>query len=251
MYIHNIINRIKRFSLKLERIELFVDKPWVIIDDDKCYQKYVFKRDKTLILSVNGKVQIGSWDYIPSANSILIDRVTDKILLNQLYFDEASMALKMDGFTDEYFFLVNENLVPDLNIEKYLKKIFYRKFNIVTGILDTGKTLEIFLEKKDFPMIGMKATIEGDVVKYAKLKPKNSDAYYEIENSQIIRIFYPHTYKIESDRLITIEHKTQGIVEKGDLVHYKNQLIDDGKYKIGFMKKIIIRNGVIKKVSII
>ena len=80
-YLQEIVNRLSQFSEKLDNATLFIDKPWVLIDTESNYHKYIFKRNGQLIMSLNGQVQLGKWEYLTVAKSILIDRIKDKVLL--------------------------------------------------------------------------------------------------------------------------------------------------------------------------
>ena len=130
-YLTNLIQRLKEFSANLDKIEFFVDVPWVIVDENLNQQKYIFKRNGDLIMSLNGQVNIGKWELLSAARSILIDRIQDKILLNQNFIDPAVMILKKDGFNDENLILANQILIPDLNVTEYLKQLYYQKNKIV------------------------------------------------------------------------------------------------------------------------
>ena len=66
-------------------------------------------------MSKDGQVNMGKWDYLPEAKSLLIDRGKDTILCNEGFIDEAVMILKMDGTNNNFFVLANENIVPDLD----------------------------------------------------------------------------------------------------------------------------------------
>ena len=63
-YINNILPRLKEFSESLDRKEVFIDHPWVIVDDNLNQEKYIFKRNGDLIMSLNGQVTIGKWEYL-------------------------------------------------------------------------------------------------------------------------------------------------------------------------------------------
>src|SRR5438067_1451304 len=126
-YLSNLIPRIKQFSQDLDKKDVFVDIPWVIIDEQQKQQKYIFKRNGELLMSSNGQVTIGKWEYLSTAKSLLIDRIVDKILLNQNFIDSAVMVLKKDGIKDENLILANEILLPDLDVVRYLKNLFYQK----------------------------------------------------------------------------------------------------------------------------
>ena len=130
VYLNNLISRLKEYSVTLDKKEIFLEMPWVIIDDNLNQQKYIFKRNGDLVMSLNGQVSLGKWEYLPAARSLLIDRIKDKILLNQNFIDPAVMILKKDGFKDENLIMANEILIPDLDVANYLKKLFHQKKNL-------------------------------------------------------------------------------------------------------------------------
>jgi len=93
----------------------------VLIDEKSNKQQYIFERDGNLIMSFNGKVQYGKWRYIPAARSLVIDRgESDSLLLNHAFVNQGACILKKDGNMEDPWILVNENVVPDLDLEKYL-----------------------------------------------------------------------------------------------------------------------------------
>lgn len=188
-YLQDIVNRLFQFSEKLDNTSLFIDKPWVLIDSESNYHKYIFKRDGQLIMSLNGQVQLGKWEYLALAKSILIDRIKDKVLLNQSFFNGAVMVLKVDGNNNDLFILANEEMIPDLDAKKYLQSIYYRKFNIITGILENGNILEVHRGSSGTKLkIGMKATIDGEQPDDGKYKSQSTGRYYEIKNGKVFRI---------------------------------------------------------------
>lgn len=130
-------------TLSLKKKGILVEKPWALIDDDGEIQKLIFKRDKGLILSKNGKVTEGSWDYYPEAKALLIDRVKDKLLLKEQFIDENVLILKKDGTDNDFFALANENSLPDFNIPKYLNSLKCKEFKIEERKLLNGNIIQI------------------------------------------------------------------------------------------------------------
>jgi hypothetical protein len=123
LYIKNLLPRLRQYSQTLDKIELLVEHPWVLIDDEGNQQKYIFRRGGKLILSFNGRVSFGTWEYLPSARSLLIDLDEGTILLNHDFVDPAVMILKMDGNKDKPFVLANENLIPDMDVVRHLEEL--------------------------------------------------------------------------------------------------------------------------------
>ena len=70
LYLNNLLSRLKQYSENLDRKEIFIEIPWVIVDDNQNQQKYIFKRNGDLI----------KWEYLSAARSLLIDQQFFKFL---------------------------------------------------------------------------------------------------------------------------------------------------------------------------
>lgn len=69
IYLKSVVNQLRNYSTTLDKTSILINKPWTLIDEEFEMQKLIFKKNKELILSKNGQVQIGSWDYFPEAKS--------------------------------------------------------------------------------------------------------------------------------------------------------------------------------------
>jgi len=239
LYIENILPRLKQFSQDLDKKEFFIETPWIYIDEDLNRQKYIFKRNGDLIMSCNGHVTIGKWEYLSIAKSLLIDRITDKILLNQFFIDSAIMVLKLDGNHDN-FILANELIIPDFNVIDYLKKIYYEKNNISTIELENG----VFLEILNYQGSIIKSTvnINGESVKDGVLKNTKYSKKYVIKDSKITKVLVDHLYKTDKgDLVVEIRQYMDAMID--DNVYLNNSSAPDGKYKRGFMDYLYVRDG--------
>lgn len=118
-YLLNLLPRLKQHSKTLDHLENFIEKPWVHIDEENGRVLYIFKRDQQLLVSINGRVTSGTWEYIKPANSILISRSNEHFLLNHAFISDGLMVLRQDG-TQSHWVMINEQVIPDLNVEKYL-----------------------------------------------------------------------------------------------------------------------------------
>ena len=137
------LNAIKSHSLSLNKMVILVNKPWVLVDHTGALQKLIFRKNGELILSVNGKVHIGKWEYLPALESILLERVDDKVLLNEVFVDENALILKKDGTDQEFFPLVNEQKIPNYDIVQYLLELRNEAENISRIHLQDGKFMEV------------------------------------------------------------------------------------------------------------
>ncbi len=139
-YLKNLLPRLKEFSASLDKIEVFVDRHWVFIDNNGNQHTYIFKRDGRLIMSLNGDAQTGKWEFLAAAKSILVDRNVDKILLNQALVFDGLMFLKKDGTESDPWVLVNKQVVPDLNYINYLRGLIIEKMRLKEFKLNDGRT---------------------------------------------------------------------------------------------------------------
>jgi hypothetical protein len=243
-YLKSILPHLRNYSLTLDKTSILIDKPWALIDDEYELQKLIFKKNKELVLSKNGKASIGKWDYFPQAKSLLIDRNTDIILCNEQYIDEGIMILKLDGTENRFFILANENIVPDLDAFRYLKAIWYQKLNIVSRKLNNGKVIEIQrFSELDSINIRNNVFFDGNAVPDGKYLYKSGERVLYIENSKIANICFIKTYKTINSLELTVEQSNDYSRSFGDLVLINNQPAPDGTYKLGFIKKIKVKNG--------
>ncbi len=107
-FISDIIPKIQKFSHKLDDLTLLTNHHWVVVDEIKKIKNvYIFRKNNELLISTNGEVDKGKWEYLGN-NSLLIDKNEKSYLFKHGFFDENVLALKIDG-KEEYAFLINEN----------------------------------------------------------------------------------------------------------------------------------------------
>jgi hypothetical protein len=121
-YLSSIIPRLEKFSRKLDKTEIFVEKTWIHIDESSNHHEYMFMRDKRLILSVNGAVITGTWELLPNGK-LLLNRVKDEILFQNIFFTDAIMILQKSGSNEDPFTFINEDRIPDLDVVRYLQDL--------------------------------------------------------------------------------------------------------------------------------
>jgi hypothetical protein len=256
-YLRSIIPSIKNFSQSLDKTSLLIDKPWVLIDENHDVQKLIFKKNKELILSNNGQVTLGSWDYLAEAKCLLIDRGTDKILCNQGYIDEGILILKLDASVDQFFILANQNIITDLNVFKYILWKRRLHLNIRSITLSTGEILEAFpkeewranLEIGDEVSIDLERVADGEYF-VARGEFDDFTIKLTVKDSLIANKKYLKQYKSKDGIILIVEQTNPFVSYKiGDKVVQKVGVIKDKKYKIIGARYIHVRNGVIFKKS--
>lgn len=245
-YVLNLIPRLKKFSESLSKRELFIDIPWAVIDEKSNQQKYIFKRNGEFVMSINGQVTVGKWEYLASANSLLIDRISDKILLNHAFLDVAVMALKFDGSEHNLLLLANHNLIPDLDVFSYLRSFYITKNKIKFAELSDGRLLEVHDCQWGTVLPNMEVTLDGEPISDGILPPTKSGKIWVMKDSRINKILVRHDYETR-EGVITIERQENSPYKVGDIVFKDGQPAPDGKYRLGFFSHITVENGRIAK----
>ena len=202
LHLKDYLNKLKKYSHQLDNFALLTDQPWVTNLEDqgeRCI--YIFRqKENQLITSNNGNVKKGTWDYLPSMKSLLIELGEETTLYNQGFLDKSILILKKDG-TDEHQLFVNENKI-ETTIEKLLQKVensylyqiktedvtfkIKQSEKMVKFISDNG-VLKIFTKKKSGYEIGDKIMLNDKVPNDGKIKLGFWN-YILVENGRIKKI---------------------------------------------------------------
>lgn len=250
VYLKSLVSQLKNFSLSLDKTSILIDKPWAMIDDEQEMQKLIFKKNKELILSKNGQVEIGKWDYFPEAKSLLIDRNYDKILCNEGFIDKGVMILKLDGTDNRFFVLANENMIPDLDADRYLKELRYQKLRITAVELVDGRILEIQNEYGTNPSIGQSVSIDSEPIEDGEYQLADKGKRYDIRKGKIFRILTETRYVNPADgKEIVILQKFHDFPSKGDSVFIYGMPAEDGIVDFTKSKRLIVKDGKVVKVE--
>ena len=244
VYLKSIAKQLKNYSLSLNKTSILIDKPWALIDDEFEIQKLIFKKNKELILSRNGKVQEGKWDYFPEAKSLLIDRNKDKILCNEAFVDKGVIILKLDGTENRFFILANENVVPDLDINRYLKELRYQKLKIAEVELNDGRILEVQRESEyNAPQLGNPVTVDAEPIEDGKYQLAKNKKYLEIKKGRIFKILTETKYVNPEKQEIYIQQQYSWKLKNGDYVFMFGQQVNNAVINFSKSKNLVVRDG--------
>ena len=247
IYLKSIVKDLRNHTASIEKGNLLIDKPWASIDEEQEMLKLIFKKNKELILSKNGQVQIGKWDYFPEAKSLLIDRNTDKILCNEAFIDKGVMVLRLDGTDNRFFILANENIIPDLDANRYLKELRHQTLKIVESKLADGRILEIHRnEQYERAEVGNHVTVDAEILEDGKYQLAKVEKYIEVRDGMIYKILTETTYINPDNVEIKIQQADNYKVKSGDEVFMSGKLV--GSMVINFSKN---RNLVVKKGKVV
>jgi hypothetical protein len=131
-YISNIIPSLARFSKKLDDITLLTSKHWVILNETtQIKSTYIFRNNKELIVSENGIVVHGTWDYL-GFNKLLLRFNNNSFLFQHGFLENDILALQLDGM-NKYAIFINEGR-SDLNTLKKIDTHLNRKYLSSNGV---------------------------------------------------------------------------------------------------------------------
>jgi len=197
-FVIDIIPKIKQYSERLDNITLLTSKHWVLLEElDRSKSVYIFRSNKELLISINGRVTKAKWEYIGN-EAILIDIGNESYLLKHGFFDENILALKIDGL-NEYALLVNESKFDQtLNtLEKISEVLNLQYLNSDSLIESNGKrfqillvksgVLKIYTDRKNSFSIGNEVELNGIPAPDGKYKTNHSffSKYILVENGRI------------------------------------------------------------------
>lgn len=243
-YIKKVFPVILDFSISLDKTSSILDKPWVSVSSEAGREKYIFKKNHDLIISKEGKVEIGRWEFLEEAHSFLINRESGKYLYNQGFLDKAVLILKVDGKEHDFLTLANENVLSDLDVKGYLEKLRYRKHNILKIELEDGSFLEVERDyDTNFPVVGNRVTVAGgQAAAPGKYRLKNDNQILEVAKGKIQAILQLTQYNY-NNRLIEIEQQDLEDISEGDNVIVNGLAPIEGVYLLSKRRYISVHNG--------
>lgn len=191
---------------------MLTDQQWVILDNLEVTKTvYIFRSNKILLISRNGIIEKAKWEYLNN-NSLLIHKEKESYLFKHGFFDEHILALKIDG-KNEYVFLINENQFNgDINSIESVFRFLSEKYLRKTKI---NKQVPVESKEQKEPQ-------------YVLMKHISDKGILEIEQ----------VHDLYSDFVL------------GSRVYMDGSCAQDGKYKLGFMWYVHVKNGKIKRASL-
>jgi hypothetical protein len=152
-FFQSILPRIQNQSKKLNQIELFVEKPWVLVDETTTeLLEYEFFRDGRLLVSRGGNAAWGKWELAPSSQRLILEYGEKLLLLNTAFMDDAIMIVQKSGAFESTLVFVNQKKIPDLLYKAYLENLAeVEKFEkaIAQHLQKPAKKTEDFSRKQE------------------------------------------------------------------------------------------------------
>lgn len=209
-YIADIIPRIQRFSRKLDDLTKLTNQHWVSLGDiNQRKRVFIFRGNNQLLISENGIVEKGTWEYLGN-QSLLLETKHESYLLKHGFFDENVIALKLDS-TDGYAFFVNETKYEqELNSIDDVVKFLEAKYLRNATSKDTNAKMK-FARKDSLGNLKVPHYKEADPIEHFQLfesnfytiivtfddglvgtvfKRKSDNKYYFIEDNGVNKQFH-------------------------------------------------------------
>ena len=123
-----LIPRVRKLSQKFDNTSLILSHHWVLVDKINSKKKlYIFRKNKELLISEDGQVDIASWRYL-GKNTLLVENNTVKNLYKHGFFDQNLIAIKIRDDENYSFFVDEEKFDHGLNSENKIAKYLYDKY---------------------------------------------------------------------------------------------------------------------------
>lgn len=179
-YIQQLLPRIRGFSSDLDRKELFVDKLFTLLQNNNEVHQYTFNRDGRLILSIDGKTTLGTWELLVTGQ-LLINRGKDIITLDFDFLHSDVLIMNMGGTANNPFIIYDKNVIKDGNVLNFLIKFDAEKRDERIFITPNFIILESEVDKKIFD--------------------ENGKPYNGVMTSSPYR-YYKYSYKVEEIKIV-------------------------------------------------
>ena len=249
-YIKNLLPRLKQYGQKLNKIESFVDKTWVLFEPGKSFQTFRFQRSGKLLITVSGLVEEHLWEYL-APDGLYIKKSEPKgIMYRQAFLLDSLFIMQVEGTEFEPVLFYNEADIPNGDLPAYIFKLYAQKNDL--GVLNADR--KYFYTKGDiFFRIEKGSKLYDEnlvIINDQKIILKNMEI--TITNGLVSNIDYIHYIDSERGRvkLISNYFSEEGLKE-GARVCLENGDRIEGKIKIvnhPYLLYIIIEDWKLKKI---
>src|SRR5690554_3687049 len=142
-YFSDIIPKLTQFSQKMDDTTLLTNHQWVMISDIG-KTTYIFRTNNDLLISINGIVSRGRWEYL-NHRSLLIESNEGTFLLSQEFTNEETLILSLDG-SENYAFFINESKF-ETRINTIQDLLYYLEKKYIRGVYITPSSKFYYIER--------------------------------------------------------------------------------------------------------
>lgn len=248
-YIKNLLPRLKQYGKRLNRIESFVDKTWVLFEPGKSFQTFRFQRSGKLYITISGLVEEHQWEYL-APDSLYIKRgEPNGIMYRQAFFLDSLFVMQVEGTAFEPVLFYNEAEIPDGDVPTYVFNLYASKNNL--GVLNADKKY-FFTRDEDFNRLGKGSKVyDENLTTITNHKIILKDKEITITNGLVSNIDYIHYINSERGKIkLSSTYLSYDGINKGAKVCLENGERLEGKIKIvdhPYLLYIIVENWKLKK----
>ncbi|RLJ64394.1 hypothetical protein CLV86_1512 [Lacinutrix venerupis] len=241
-YLKFLFRKVKSLDRKLNNIAFLQDKTWIRISPNGFDEKWFFRKNRVLTLSINGNIVDGSYEFLNEY--LIIEFSNKKILLNQSFIFNDILLLKKDSDDSTFFAFYDNSKFSKNEFLIYIENSRKKDLNIKQITLIDNTKAEIIRKPNQKGIIkGNTVLIGGEISKKKLIETKYY--YYELINGKISNIFIKKKYKIYDNEII-IKQKWKEI-SIGDTIVSSNKEVINGRYKIKYIIGIEILDNTIEK----
>ncbi|ADV48703.1 hypothetical protein Celal_1390 [Cellulophaga algicola DSM 14237] len=119
-YLKFLIVKLKSIDDKLTVIALLQNKFWVRINDKNLNEKWFFKENGKLLISINGNIVDGRYEQL-SEGSLIVELDKNKILLNQNFIYNDILLLKKDSDDSDFYAFYDDSKFNNSEFEQFIE----------------------------------------------------------------------------------------------------------------------------------
>ncbi|WP_121966746.1 hypothetical protein [Myroides sp. N17-2] len=238
-FFRELFEKINQFSHKIDNVALLEGQHWVVMNEIEEVKKVlIFRSNKELLVSSNGKVEICRWEYL-GYNSILLGINEEHFLYKNEFFDKDVLALKLDGQETPFLLLNETKFGKEINTIENVLRFLSDKY------ISNSKQVKEFLNKEN---VNYRLTEDIVDVNYSEemyLDPINR-ARTVIAKSELLKLF-PYLYKYEKQGVVIYQyHKGEECVVCGDRVFDFVGEPYSGKLRFSWYHSLYVVDGIVR-----
>lgn len=174
-YLLNIKDQLHNWSLTLDARSVLCSKSWLVFNEDGQKEVFIFQKDGTLIISVDGHATTAQWKYIAVNGSVLITTADGtSFMMNPVMYDDKVFTLQLDG-TQEFAFLIDQREMQRLCLENLERLNLY-----ITNNAEYCRQLQATTEVKDNCLRDARIKWEAEITQMLDVWKNKDESFREL-----------------------------------------------------------------------
>jgi len=242
-YIKLLFKRAKDLNDRLNNTALLQGKTWVRVTAEGANEKWFFKPNKELIISVDGNVTEGSYDFVNEY--MIIKHLNDSILVNQSFLYNDILMFNKDDDNSEIYAFFDASKYTLNQFIKLIETTRKQELNIKKMKLLDNSEVEI-VRKKMHSDISIGNTVLVNRIPSKDDFIETHKNIYKLRNGVIKAIYFKKKYNFYDTNEVIIMQEREKISE-GDKVISSKFPLKNGEHKININEVVLIEDSIIKK----